>query len=81
MRNNQCSIIIFDLTFNGEIYNYQEVKVELIKLGHVFENSSDTEMILHAYAEWGVSCLEKFIGMFAFVIYDKEKQEVLLRKR
>ena len=66
----------FSITFNGEIYNYKEITKELEQLGHKFNSSSDTEMILHAYAEWGVSCLGKFIGMFAFVIYDKEKQEV-----
>ena len=66
----------FSITYNGEIYNYKEIIKDLEKLGHSFNSSSDTEMILHSYAEWGVSCLEKFIGMFAFVIYDKEKQEV-----
>ena len=65
----------FSITYNGEIYNYKEIIKDLEQLGHVFNSSSDTEMILHAYAEWGVSCLERFIGMFAFVIYDKEKQE------
>ena len=66
----------FSITFNGEIYNYKEITKELEQLGHIFNSSSDTEMILHAYAQWGSSCLGKFIGMFAFVIYDKEKQEV-----
>ena len=66
----------FSITFNGEIYNYKEITKELEQLGHIFNSSSDTEMILHAYAQWGSKCLEKLIGMFAFVIYDKEKQEV-----
>ena len=66
----------FSITFNGEIYNYKEITKELEQLGHIFNSSSDTEMILHAYAQWGSNCLGKFIGMFAFVIYDKEKQEV-----
>lgn len=66
----------FSITFNGEIYNYKEITKELEQLGHIFNSSSDTEMILHAYAQWGSSCLGKFIGMFAFVIYDKESQEV-----
>ena len=66
----------FSITFNGEIYNYKEITKELEQLGHIFNSSSDTEMILHAYSQWGSSCLGKFIGMFAFVIYDKEKQEV-----
>ena len=64
------------VTYNGEIYNYQEIKVELESLGHVFESSSDTEMILHAFYEWGEECLNKFIGMFAFVIYNKKEQTV-----
>lgn len=59
------------ITFNGEIYNYQEIKSELSNLGHSFNGNSDTEMILHAYEQWGDQCLHKFIGMFAIVIYDE----------
>src|SRR5690554_1830469 len=62
--------------FNGEVYNFQEIKAELVTLGHTFVTQSDTEMILHAFAEWGNKCLDKFIGMFAFVIYDTENQRV-----
>ena len=58
------------IIFNGEIYNFAEIKEVLVRLGHVFETQSDTEVILHAYHEWGASALERFIGMFAFVIYD-----------
>ncbi len=61
------------ITFNGEVYNYLEIRRELEQKGHSFRSHSDTETILHAYAEWGNSCLERFIGMFAFVIYDEEK--------
>jgi asparagine synthase (glutamine-hydrolysing) len=64
----------FHITFNGEIYNYQEIRRELEQKGHSFLSHSDTETILHAYAEWGSRCLEKFIGMFAFVIYDEKNQ-------
>ena len=64
------------ITYNGEIYNFNEIKSDLSKLGHSFQGHSDTEMILHAYAEWGEKCLEKFIGMFAFVIYDKKTNEL-----
>jgi asparagine synthase (glutamine-hydrolysing) len=60
--------------FNGEIYNYAEIKKELAILGHTFKGNSDTEMLLHAYAEWGNKCLDKFIGMFAFVLIDMKKQ-------
>ena len=56
------------ICFNGEIYNYNEIKKELIDLGHTFESTSDTEVVLHAYIEWGSSCLQKFIGMFAFAV-------------
>jgi asparagine synthase (glutamine-hydrolysing) len=64
------------ITFNGEVYNYIEVKKELENLNHTFKGHSDTEVILHAFAQWGISCIEKFIGMFAFVIYDSRKQEI-----
>jgi asparagine synthase (glutamine-hydrolysing) len=64
------------ISFNGEIYNYEELKSELVSLGHLFTGNSDTEVILHAYAHWGANCLDKFIGMFAFVIYDKEQKKL-----
>ena len=64
------------LTFNGEIYNYTEIKAELIALKHKFVGNSDTEVILHAIAEWGIKCIDKFIGMFAFVLYDTKNDEV-----
>lgn len=62
--------------FNGEIYNYSEVREVLFGKGHVFLTHSDTEVILHAYEEWGKHCVDQFIGMFTFVIYDKSKNEV-----
>jgi asparagine synthase (glutamine-hydrolysing) len=64
------------IVFNGEIYNYNEIRDELIAKGHAFSTHSDTEVILHAYQEWGNKCVNKFIGMFAFVIYDKLRQIV-----
>ena len=66
-----------NITYNGEIYNYQEIKKELIELGHVFNGESDTEMVLHAYAEWGIKAINRFIGMFAIALYDEQKQEVI----
>jgi len=63
----------FTITFNGEIYNYNEVKEVLLKKGHSFYSTSDTEVILHAYEEWGNECVLHFHGMFAFVIYDHLK--------
>ncbi|MGK7390762.1 MAG: asparagine synthase (glutamine-hydrolyzing) [Candidatus Cyclobacteriaceae bacterium M2_1C_046] len=62
------------LVFNGEIYNYKEIKILLEQKGHSFHSNSDTEMILHAFEEWGVKCVERFIGMFAFVILDQDKE-------
>ncbi|MBK6836638.1 MAG: asparagine synthetase B, partial [Bacteroidetes bacterium] len=64
------------ITFNGEIYNYKEIRNELVKLGHSFIGNSDTEIILHAYVQWGVNCISKLIGMFAIVLYDEVKQLV-----
>lgn len=64
------------IVFNGEIYNYEEIKDELKSKGHSFKTSSDTEMILHAYQEWGYKCLDRFIGMYALVIYDSHRNEL-----
>jgi asparagine synthase (glutamine-hydrolysing) len=64
------------ITFNGEIYNFQEIKTELIQLGHTFKTSSDTEVMLHAFSTWGVNCVNKFIGMFAFVILNTQTHEL-----
>lgn len=58
------------IIFNGEIYNYLELKEELINIGHEFVTNGDTEVILHAYEEWGINCQNRFKGMWAFVIYD-----------
>ncbi len=66
----------YRIIFNGEIYNYLEIKEVLYGLGHRFETHSDTEVILHAYHEWGTAALKYFIGMFAIVIYDKLKEEL-----
>lgn len=70
----------FTIVFNGEIYNFSEIKTQLEKLGHTFLSESDTEMILHAYGEWGTKCLDNFIGMFSFVIYDAKKEEVFVAR-
>ncbi|MES2838355.1 MAG: asparagine synthase (glutamine-hydrolyzing) [Bacteroidota bacterium] len=61
------------ITYNGEIYNYLEIKKELLVLGHHFVTHSDTEVIIEAYKEWGFDCVSKFNGMWAFVLFDKRK--------
>jgi asparagine synthase (glutamine-hydrolysing) len=66
------------IVFNGEIYNYKEIKEELELLGHQFKTSSDTEVILQAYKAWGKAAVHKFIGMFAFAIYDEQEEELFL---
>ena len=64
------------ITFNGEIYNYIELREELKNKGHVFVTQTDTEVVLEAYKEWGFECLQKFNGMFAFVLLDKINNHV-----
>jgi len=66
----------FWITFNGEIYNYIELRAELAALGHVFRTASDTEVLLAAYAQWGEAALDRLIGMFAFAIWDAREQVV-----
>jgi asparagine synthase (glutamine-hydrolysing) len=62
------------ITYNGEIFNYLELRSELKNLGHRFRTDSDTEVIVHAYEEWGTGCLDRFNGQFAFVIYDSAQK-------
>ncbi|MFZ5664602.1 MAG: XrtA/PEP-CTERM system amidotransferase [Pseudomonadota bacterium] len=68
------------LTFNGEIYNFQEVRAELSALGHVFRTSGDTEVILSAWRQWGVHCLDRLNGMFAFAIFDQRHQRLFMAR-
>ncbi|MGH8371895.1 MAG: asparagine synthetase B family protein, partial [Gammaproteobacteria bacterium] len=63
------------ITYNGEIYNYIELKNELMESGVSFHTKTDVEVILAAYEKWGVDCLSRFNGMWAFVIYDNEKRQ------
>ena len=64
------------IVFNGEIYNYKELRDELIKKGHVFANNADTEVLIHGYEEYGEELLTKLRGMFAFVIWDSKKKKL-----
>jgi asparagine synthase (glutamine-hydrolysing) len=66
------------IIYNGEIYNFLEIKKDLIKKGYKFKSSSDTEVILYAYKEYGIKCLEFFNGIFSFVLWDKKRNEFFL---
>src|SRR5438874_3140756 len=66
------------LVFNGEIYNYRELREELIGRGHAFETEGDAEVLLHAWAEWGERALDRFNGMFAFAIWDEQERALTL---
>jgi asparagine synthase (glutamine-hydrolysing) len=68
------------IVFNGEIYNFIELREELEKSGHRFKTQSDTEVIVHAYEQWGTACLQRFNGMFAFAIWDSRTQELFLAR-
>lgn len=68
------------MTYNGELYNYVELREELIKKGYTFKTSGDTEVLLFSYIEWGQNCLYKLNGMWAFAIFDKKKQSLFLSR-
>jgi asparagine synthase (glutamine-hydrolysing) len=77
MTNEDNSLV---LIFNGEIYNFEELRSDLKKKGHYFRSNSDSEVILHQYEEDGEECLQKFNGMFAFALWDKNKRSLLLAR-
>jgi len=68
------------ITYNGEVYNFKEIRRELKALGYSFRSDTDTEVILHAYEEWGPDCVHRFNGMFAFAIWDKRDQSLFLAR-
>src|SRR5574343_1822664 len=68
------------IVFNGEIYNFQSLAVELKALGHVFRTHSDTEVIVHAWEAWGPECVHRLRGMFAFAIWDRPKQTLFMAR-
>jgi len=70
----------FHLSFNGEIYNYLELREELARLGRSFVSGTDTEVVLAAYAEWGAGAFERLVGMFAFAIVDVDRRRLVLAR-
>ncbi|MDA3647680.1 asparagine synthase (glutamine-hydrolyzing) [Saccharopolyspora indica] len=66
------------LVYNGEIYNFRELRAELDRRGHSFRTASDTEVLLNAYLEWGAGCVERLEGMFAFAVWDERNRELVL---
>ncbi|MCB2008847.1 MAG: amidotransferase 1, exosortase A system-associated [Burkholderiaceae bacterium] len=75
--NEDGSVVV---VFNGEIYNYQQLIPELQALGHVFHTKSDTEVIVHAWESWGEDCVKRFRGMFAFALWDRNRQTFFMAR-
>ena len=71
MANETGDVVI---VFNGEIYNFQKLRVDLESHGHQFHSQTDTEVIIHAYEQWGEDCVHRFNGMFAFAIWDRPRK-------
>jgi asparagine synthase (glutamine-hydrolysing) len=77
MGNESGNIVI---VYNGELYNFQNLRVELESAGHCFHSDSDTEVVVHAYEEWGEDCLDRFNGHFAFAIWDNPRKRLFLAR-
>jgi asparagine synthase (glutamine-hydrolysing) len=77
MFNEDRSVVV---TFNGEIYEFSELRAELQRFGHTFQTRSDTEVIVHAWEQWGTDCLERLGGMFAFAIWDRNRDCVFIAR-
>jgi len=75
--NEDGSVVI---VYNGEIYNYRDLIPELTRLGHVFRTKSDTEVIVHGWEQWGEDCVERFRGMFAFALWDRNRETLFLAR-
>lgn len=70
----------FSIVFNGEIYNYKEIRSVLEQKGYVFKSASDTEVVLNAFIEWGSACVNQFVGMWAFAIYQQNEKKLFLSR-
>ena len=68
------------IVYNGELYNTQELRHLLLKEGHAFQGHSDTEVVLHAYAQWGAECVNKFNGIFAFAVWEEKGKRLFLAR-
>ena len=77
MENEDGSIVV---TFNGEIYNYQEIKKDLLEKGHIFKTDADTEVLVHGYEEYGIDLLQKLRGMYAFAVWNRAKKEMFIAR-
>ena len=75
--NEDRSVVV---VFNGEIYNYQELMEALLQLGHTFRTRCDTEVIVHAWEQWGEACVERFRGMFAFALWDRNQKTMFMAR-
>ena len=75
---NETGDVVLD--YNGEIYNFQQLRVELESLGHLFHSHTDSEVVVHAYEEWGNACVDHFDGMFAFAIWDRTRRRLFLAR-
>src|SRR5687767_11565876 len=68
------------VTYNGEIFNFAEIEAELVRLGHRFRTRCDTEVIVHAWEQWGAECLARFNGMFAFAVWDRNRETLFVAR-
>ena len=71
---------VYTITYNGELYNTEEIRAVLIKLGHHFSGHSDTEVVLHAYAQWSEGCVDQFNGIFAFGVWEHKRKKLFLAR-
>lgn len=68
------------LVYNGELYNTEDIRAELLKTGHRFQGHSDTEVVLHSYIEWGEACVDRFNGIFAFAVWEKQRERLFIAR-